>query len=266
MVVVRPPIGIVLANAPATEAWTFTVTVQEPLAGMVPPARATPGPLAAAVTVPPVHVVVPAGVAVLVRFAGYVSVNAAPVIAVALEFDSVMVRTAVSPTPAGFGANAFAIVGCALTLSVAEAAVAVPALVVVTEPVVLRYAPAVADVTFTVTVHEPLAGTVAPESVALVPPLAAVTVPPAHVVAPEAEAVFTRPAGYVSVNAAPVTAVVFGFVSVIVITLASFVPIAVGLKAFAAPRPESTVSVELAATVLEPALVDAMAPMGNELA
>ena len=50
-------------------------------------------------------------------------------------------------------------------------------------------------VTFTVTVHEPPAGIVPPESAALVPLFAAVTVPPVHVVAPEADAVFTRPAG-----------------------------------------------------------------------
>ena len=52
-----------------------------------------------------------------------------------------------------------------------------------------------AQVTFTVTVHEPLAGTVAVASATLVPLLAAVTVPPAHVVAPLAAAVFTRFAG-----------------------------------------------------------------------
>ena len=52
-----------------------------------------------------------------------------------------------------------------------------------------------AEVTLTVTVHEPPAGTVPPESATLVPLLAAVTVPAPHVVAPEADAVFTSPAG-----------------------------------------------------------------------
>jgi DNA mismatch repair protein MutL len=55
----------------------------------------------------------------------------------------------------------------------------------------------------TVTVHEPLPGTVAPESVTLAPLLAAATMPPGQVVAPLADAVLTRPAGYVSVKAAP---------------------------------------------------------------
>ena len=50
-------------------------------------------------------------------------------------------------------------------------------------------------VTFTVTVQEPEAGIVPPDSATLVPLLAAVTVPPAHVVAPDALAVFTNPAG-----------------------------------------------------------------------
>ena len=77
-------------------------------------------------------------------------------------------------------------------MSVALAPATVPAFVVATLPVEFRYDPAVALVTLTVTVHEPLAGTVAPESATLPPLLAAVTVPPAQVVAPEAEAVLTR--------------------------------------------------------------------------
>ena len=66
-------------------------------------------------------------------------------------------------------------------------------------------------------------------------------------------------------KAAPVTAVAFGFVSVMVRTLVSFVPIEAGEKAFAAVSPERTVSVELAAAVLEPALPVVMAPAGSEL-
>ena len=110
------------------------------------------------------------------------------------------------------------------------------------------------------TVHEPLAGTVAAESATLPPPFTAVTAPPAHVVAPLAEAVFTRFAGYVSVNAAPVTAVALGFVSVIVRTLVSLVPIEVGENAFATVREFSTDSEALAVAVLAPALVVVSAP------
>ncbi len=148
-----------------------------------------------ATTVPPAHVVAPLAGLALTRFAGYVSVKAAPVIATAFELVSVMVRVEVPFTPIGFAPNAFETAGCAITKSVAEAPDAMPALVVVTLPVELRYEPAAAEVTFTVIVHAPLAGTVAPESARLLPPLAAVTVPPAQVVAPLAEPVFTRPAG-----------------------------------------------------------------------
>ena len=52
-----------------------------------------------------------------------------------------------------------------------------------------------AEVTFTVTVHVPLAGTVPLASATLLPPFAAVTVPAPQVVAPLALAVFTSPAG-----------------------------------------------------------------------
>ena len=145
-------------------------------------------------------------------------------------------------------------------MSVAVAAADVPALVVVTGPVALRYALALPLVTLTVIVHEPFAGTVPAASARLVPLFAAVTVPALHVVAPEAELVFTRPAGYVSVNAAPVTAAAFGFVSVTVSTLVPLMPITGGVKDFATVRLESTVSVAVAGAELEPAFVDVTPP------
>src|SRR5438128_11555664 len=99
----------------------------------------------------------------------------------------------------------------------------------------------------------------------LPPPLAAVTVPPAHVVAPDADAALTRFAGYVSVSAAPVTAVAFGLVSVIVSTLVSFVPIELGVNAFATVSPARTLSVALAAAVLTPAFVVVSPPAASVL-
>src|SRR5438552_6616225 len=99
---------------------TFTVTVHEPLAGIVPPESARDVPLFAAVTVPP-HVVAPLAEAVLTRPAGYVSVNAAPVTATALPLVSVTVSTEVVPTETAAGVNDLAIAGCASTVSVAEA-------------------------------------------------------------------------------------------------------------------------------------------------
>src|SRR5438045_2254285 len=119
-------------------------------------------------------------------------------------------------------------------------------------------------VTFTVTVHEPLAGTVPLASATLAPLFAAVSVPP-HVVAPLAEAVFTRFAGYVSVNVAPVTAAAFGLVSVIVSTLVSLVPIEPGVNDLATGSPLATVSVSLAAAVLAPALALVRPPMAMVL-
>ena len=121
--------------------------------------------------------------------------KAAPVIAVAFGFESVIVSVEVAPIPIGFGAKDLVTAGCNSTVNVAVPPATIPALVVVTLPVSLRYEPAMALVTLTATVHEPLAGTVAPESATLVPLLAAVTVPPAQVVAPLAAAVFTRFAG-----------------------------------------------------------------------
>ena len=113
------------------------MTVHEPDAGIVPPASCTLLPLLAAVTTPAPHVVAPPAAAVFTRPAGYVSVNAAPVIADAFGLVSVMVRTEVAPTPTAVGANDLVAVGCASTVSVAAALVALPWLVV-TVPVLLR--------------------------------------------------------------------------------------------------------------------------------
>ena len=104
--------------------------------------------------------------------------NAAPVTGEAFGFVSVMVSTEGAGGAIAAGLKAFAIDGCAFTVSVAVAPGAVPAFAVVTLPVLLRYAPAVAEVTLTVTVHEPPAGTVPPVSATLLALLAAVTVPP----------------------------------------------------------------------------------------
>ena len=169
--------------------------------------------------------------------------NAAPVSAVALALASVIVRTDVVLGAMRDGLNAFVTVGRASTVSVADAPAAVPAFVVVTMPVELLYDPVLAEVTFTVTVHEPLAGTV-PDASATLPPLfAAVTLPAPHVVAPLAAAVLTRFAGYVSVKAAPVTATAFGFVSVIVRVDVPPAAIVAGENAFAIAGCATTVSV-----------------------
>src|SRR5450432_338228 len=166
----------------------------------------------------------------------------------------VTVSTEVAPGATEDGVKAFTAVGRASTSSEAEAPAEEPAFAVVTLPVEFTYELADALVTFTVTVHEPFAGTVPPESARLVPALAPVTTPAAQVVAGLGVAVFTRPAGYVSVNAAPVTAVAFGFVSVTVSTLVAFTPMDAGVKDLATVSALLTESVALAATRLAPAL------------
>ena len=64
--------------------------------------------------------------------------NAAPVIGVAFGLVSVIVSSDVAFGADRDGAKDLATAGCASTVSVADAAAAVPALVVVTAPVVLR--------------------------------------------------------------------------------------------------------------------------------
>ena len=265
LAVVTAPIAIELLYVPAIALVTFTVTVQEPDAGIVPPESATLVPPLVAVTAPPAQLVAPVAGVALTRPGGYVSVNAAPVIAVAFGLVNVTVSVEVPLMPIEVGLKALVTTGPFNTVSVAEAPAAVP-VSVATAPVLLRYAPAAALATLTVTVHEPLAGIVPLASATLLRLLAAVTAPPAHVVAPLAAAVFTSPAGYVSVNAALVIAVAFGLVSVMVRTLGALTPTVAGVKDFAAVAVASTVSVMFAAPVLAPALVEVSPPIGIELA
>ena len=170
--------------------------MQEPFAGTVPPDSATLPPPLGAVTAPP-QVVAPEADAVFTRPTGYVSVNAAPVAATGFGLVSVIVITLVSLVPMEPGTKPFVTASAELMVSEPlPATVLDPALAVVSAPIamVLAYVPGVALVVFTVTVQEPLAGMVPPESATLAPPFAAVTAPP-QLVAPEADAVFTTLAG-----------------------------------------------------------------------
>ena len=180
-----------------------------PAPAIEPPERLTaPDPDVAPESVPP-QVFVAAGVDATSRPLGNVSVKARPVtppLVAVLVITSVSV---VTPVPV-LVENDFAIVGVLLTMRLAVAdAVEAGALVAVTAPtaMVLLYVAAVFEVTSTLTVHEPLAGIVAPESATVPPAAAAVTVPLAQVVDAFGVAAFTRFAGYGSVNAAPVIAV-----------------------------------------------------------
>lgn len=88
-VMVKSPALMVLVLRPTVVPVTVAVTVHEPLAGIVPADRVTVDPLAVLV---PTHV--PPG-ADATKPAGTLSVNAAPVIAIAVGLLNVMVRVAV---------------------------------------------------------------------------------------------------------------------------------------------------------------------------
>jgi hypothetical protein len=84
----------VLVFVPILVPVTITVTVQLPLGGMEAPFKLTSGPFAAAVTLPPEHVVDGFGVPAFCTPDGYVSVNATPS-NVVLELGLVMVNVRV---------------------------------------------------------------------------------------------------------------------------------------------------------------------------
>jgi hypothetical protein len=208
---------------PDTELVTFTTTVHELLAAIVPPVKDTvPDPAAAAVV--PLHVLVsPLGVATT-RLAGKLSVKPTPVSPTVAEgLVMVMVIVLVPPTPIVLGVNTLVVVGGATTLIVSVAVPPVPPSVELTVLVVLTWAPALIPVMLTEKVHDdPAAG----EAVSVPPDkltvegdpggllMVAVIVPLPHEPVTVVDASF-RPPGNVSVNAMPLRAlVVLGLVTV----------------------------------------------------
>ncbi len=109
--------------------------MQEPLAGIDVPAIARLAPPLAAVIVPPVHVVAALVVAAFTRPAGYVSVNATPVMADVFALVSVTVSVEVAPVVIGLAEKALATDGWLRTFNVPVAAAALPAFVVEMAPV-----------------------------------------------------------------------------------------------------------------------------------
>ena len=149
--------------------------------GIVPPLRATELPPFAAVTVPPQPVPF-AGVA-LIKPAGYVSVNAAPVMATPFVFVRLNVSVDVPTVVIVVGVNDLENDGAVRfdTVSAAEPVFVFAPLFAVVTPlglIVFVYVFVAADVTVTVTLHVLLAGIVPPASATNVPPSPAVTVPP----------------------------------------------------------------------------------------
>src|SRR5207302_1002246 len=142
--------------------------------------------------------------------AGSVSVNATPVSDVVRGLVRRKLISTVPPSATVGAANDFAIVGGPMTVTVAVFDMApAPDSVEPIGPVVLFLTPAVAPVTVTLIVQLPLAASVPPVNVSVLPP-AITRLPPHGVVVPLGA---VNPAGSVSVNATPVSPTVFGFVS-----------------------------------------------------
>jgi hypothetical protein len=234
---VEVTLPVVFTLAPLVVAVTSTVTVQVPLAAMVPPEKLTEVlPAAGAKVGEPHPVVLAFGVAATSRPAGNESVKATPVRVVpAFEFVIVKVSVLTPLREIGFGENALAMLGGEIAVNVAVAVLPVPPSVEVTLLVVFTFVPAVVAVTLTVTVQVPLAAMVPPEKLTDVLPAAGAKVgEPQPVAVAFGVAATCRPAGNVSVKAMPVRVVpTFGFVIVKVSVLVPPTAIGFGENALA---------------------------------
>ena len=212
MLVCSAPTDSVLRKAPAEFVVTFTVTVQEPLAGIEPPVKVTLD--VPVVAVPPqLELALPETSMPL----GNVSVSG-PVRPAAMLFGlvNVMVRVEIPPDVMAAGIKDLRRTGETLevTVNVALAVAVLPPLLVSSAPTasVLIKTPAEFAVTFTVTVQAPLAGMDPPVNVMLdIPTVAA---PPQVVPTPPE---MSKPMGNVSVSGAvSAAAVLFMLVNVMV--------------------------------------------------
>src|SRR5436190_19961869 len=105
-------VPLTLPCGPAVVAVTLTLTVQEPLAGIVPPLKVSEVAAAAGAHVgDPPQVVLAAGVAATCTPDGSESVKTAPVRAAVLVLVRVKVSVETPLTATGFGAKALAMVG-----------------------------------------------------------------------------------------------------------------------------------------------------------
>ena len=212
MLVCSAPTDSVLMKAPAEFALTFTVTVQEPLAGMEPPVNVMlDGPT---VTAPPQVVL---ALPETSKPMGNVSVSGAvSPTAVLFGLVNVMVRVEIPPDVMAAGLKDLRRLGetFGVTVNVAPALAVLPPLLVSSAPTAsaLIKTPAEFAVTFTVTVQEPLAGMEPPDNVT--PDAPTVAAPPQVVpTLPET----SKPMGNVSVSGAVSSAaVLFGLVNVMV--------------------------------------------------
>jgi hypothetical protein len=251
-VVVTPE--VVLGFPPSVLLVTLKITVQLLLAGIVIPVKlSAEAPAARVFGDVPTQVPVTAPPTALMFTS--VSLNAPPVRAEALPFDSVKVTTEFPCDAIEAGLNALAIVGEDSTVRVAVL-LAVPAAgvcVEVTPEVVLGFPPAVLLVTLKITVQLLLAGIVIPVKLSAVAPAARVfgVVPTqVPVTAPPAALMLAR----VSENAPPVSAEVLMFDSVNVTAELPPDAIVAGLNALAMVGVASAVTVSVAVLLAAPAV------------
>ena len=104
-------VPLTLPCGPALTAVTLTLTVHEPLAGIVPPLNVNDVAAAAGAHVPP-QVVLAAGVPATCTPDGSESVKAAPVSGTVFVLVRVKVSVDVPPTATGFGTKVLAMAGC----------------------------------------------------------------------------------------------------------------------------------------------------------
>jgi len=211
---------------------TFTVTVQEPLAGIEPPVRVT---LEALTLADPLHVVL-TGPEITIPL-GKVSVSGAVSFApVLLGLLKLMRRDVTPPAVIVAGLKDLRSLGgmfegMEVAVKVATAGAVLLPLLVCSAPIdnVLMQAPSWFSVIVTVTIHEPLAGIEPPVKVTVELSWTAATVPPQVVLArPET----SRPAGMASTKGAvSVAAVLLGLLKVMMRVENSPTTIVGGLKA-----------------------------------
>ena len=193
---------VVLLATPDVVSDTVAVTVQLPLAAIVPPLSTIDVEVEEA-TEPLVQVV---ATPVWVIPEGRLSVTATPVRAAVFVAGFEIVRVnVVEPVVCAMlaAANDLVIVGGAITTIVAEPVLPVPPLVELTAPVVLVLDPAVVPVTLTVRAQLELTASEPPVKLTELAFAFAVNVPPQVLVAPGVLAT-VKPAGKVSLTAKPV--------------------------------------------------------------
>jgi hypothetical protein len=192
---------------------TLTENIHDALAFSVDPDKLTLPDPATAVIDPP-HVPVSVGGVATRNPAGSGSLNPIPVSPWLFAFLTVKVNEVV-PFSGMVGApKTLVTVGAAVTLRFAVAVPPVPAFVDVTTPVVFVQSPAEPPITFTLKVHEPLAGRLPPDKLTLLDPAAAVIVPPPHEPLMPLGVATTIPLGNASVNATPLSATVLTWATV----------------------------------------------------